>query len=151
MEIIATTALISINETFLVQLVSFLIFLYIMNRIMFRPLRSTMEQRDAYIETVTAEIQTGKNKLDQLVNDLDVQRAHVIKEAEVVAHALEAEGDQQAAELIEEARQQIVALRNQTEARVADQVERARQAITAEVEAVTMAVMENVLRRRLRS
>jgi len=151
MEIIATNALISINETFLVQLVSFLIFLFIMNRIMFRPLLSTMEQRDEYIDNVKEEIQTGKEKLTKLVKDLDAQRAQVLKEADTLANALEAEGDQQASNLIEEARQQIVALRNETEAQVADQVQQARQEMAGEVEAVTVAVMEKVLRRRLSS
>jgi len=151
MEIIATTALISINETFLVQLVSFLIFLFIMNRIMFRPLLSTMEQRDEYVDNVKDEIQTGKEKLTQLLKDLDIQRAQVIKEADTVANALESEGDQQASELIEEARQEIVALRKATEAQVADQVQQARREMTGEVEAVTVAVMEKVLHRRLSS
>ena len=149
MEIVATNALISINETFLVQLVSFLIFLYIMNRIMFRPLLSTMEQRDDYIDNVKADIRSGSQKLDQLARDLDAQRAQVIGEADEMAHSLEAEGDRRASELIAEARQQINALRHETEARVNEQVKQARQAISGEVEAVTLAVMEKVLQRRL--
>ena len=40
MQIISNIALISINETLVVQLISFLIFLFIINRIMFRPLRT---------------------------------------------------------------------------------------------------------------
>ena len=151
MEIIATNALISINETFLVQLVSFLIFLFIMNRIMFRPLLSTMEKRDEYIDNVKEEIQTGKEKLAQLIQDLDAQRAQVIKEADTMANSLETEGDQRASELIEEARQQITVLRNATETQVADQVQQARQEMAGEVEAVTVAVMEKVLHRRLSS
>jgi F-type H+-transporting ATPase subunit b len=149
MEIIATNALISINETFLVQLVSFLIFLFIMNKTMFRPLISTMEQRDAYIDTVKEEILTGQEKLDQLVKDLAAQRAEVIKEADAAASSLEAQGDQQASELIEKARQQIVALRKESEAQVAQQVQQVRRTLTEEVEAVTVAVMEKVLHRRL--
>jgi F-type H+-transporting ATPase subunit b len=151
MEIIATNALISINATFVVQLISFLIFLYIMNRIMFRPLRSTMEQRDIYIDRVREEIRSGKEKLDRLAEELDAQRAQVVREADTAAKSLESEGDRQAAELIEQARQQITAMRSETEARVVDQVKHARQAIAEEVEAVTVAVMEKVLHRRLSS
>jgi F-type H+-transporting ATPase subunit b len=149
MEIIATNALISINETFLVQLISFLIFLYIMNRIMFRPLLGTMAQRDDYIDSVKADILSGSQKLDQLARDLDAQRAHVVNEADAMAHSLEAEGDRRASELIAQARQQITELRHETEARVDEQVTQARQAISGEVEAVTLAVMEKVLQRRL--
>jgi len=151
MEIIATNALISINETFIVQLVSFLIFLYVMNRIMFRPLRSTMEQRDDYIDKVKADILAGKGNLDQLISDLDMQRAQVIKTAEAVVNSIEAEGDQRASELIEEAREQVSALRHQTEKQVNDQVQQARQAIAGEVDAIAVSIMEKVIHRRLSS
>lgn len=151
MEIIATNALISINETFIVQLVSFLIFLYVINRIMFRPLLSTIEQRDDYVERVKEEILSGKDNLDELIGDLNNQRTQVIKEAEAVVHAIEADGDQRASELIEEARQQISVLRNETEAQVQDQVQQARKALAGEVDAITVAIMEKMLHRRLPS
>lgn len=151
MEIIATNALISINATFAVQLISFLIFLYIMNRIMFRPLRRTMEQRNDYIDQVKEDIRSGKEKLDRLAGELDAQRAQVVSEADTVAKSLESEGDGKAAELIDQARQQITAMRSETEARVLDQVQQARKAIAQEVEEVTVAVMEKVLHRRLSS
>jgi len=149
MEIIATNSLISINATFAVQLISFLIFLYIINRIMFRPLRSTIEQRDDYIDQVNDDIRAGKEKLDQLVGELDAQRAQAVSEADTMARSLESEGDRQAAELIEQARQKIATLRSENEARVSDQVKQARKAIAEEVEAVTVTVMEKVLHRRL--
>ena len=149
MEIIATNALISINETFIIQLISFLIFLYVMDRIMFRPLRSTMAQRDEYIDTVKDDIVAGKDNLDQLMRELDQQRAQVIKDADAMVHTLESEGDDRASELIEEAREKIAALRRETEVQVSDQVQQARQAIAGEVDAITLAVMEKVLQRRL--
>lgn len=151
MEIIATTALISINETFIVQLVSFLIFLYVINRIMFRPLLSTIEQRDDYIDRVKEEILTGRDNLDQLVRELDQQRSQVIKEADTAVHSLESEGDHRASELVEEARQQITALRQETEKQVEDQVQQARQSLAGEVEAITVTIMEKVLHRRIPS
>ena len=151
MEIIATTALISINETLIVQLVSFFIFLYVMNRIMFRPLLSTIEQRDEYIDRVKEDILTGRDNLDQLIIDLDKQRGEVIKEAEAVVHSIEAEGDRRASELIEEARQQITDLRHETENQVKGQVQQARKVLAGEVDAITVTLMEKVLHRRLSS
>ena len=149
MEIIATNALISINETFIIQLISFLIFLFVMDRIMFRPLRSTMAQRDEYIDTVKDDIVAGKDSLDQLMRELDQQRAQVIKDADEMVHSLEAEGDDRASELIEEAREKIAALRQETEIQVKDQVQQARRAIAGEVDTITLTVMEKVLQRRL--
>jgi F-type H+-transporting ATPase subunit b len=117
MEIIATNALISINETFLVQLGSFLIFLYVMNRIMFRPLLGTIAQRKDHIAEFKEKIQTGKEDLDRLSRDLDRERSEIVKEANMVVMSLEAEGDQRASEIVADVLQQISQLRQETERR----------------------------------
>jgi F-type H+-transporting ATPase subunit b len=149
MEIIATNALISINETLVVQLVSFLIFLYVMNRIMFRPLLSTISQRKELIADFQKDIISGKEDLVRLGKELDREQAKVIKEAHKVVLALETEGDLRASDILEEVRQQISDLRHETETRIKDQVRQARMELAGEVEAVTLTIMEKVLHRRL--
>jgi F-type H+-transporting ATPase subunit b len=149
MEIIATNALISINETAIVQLVSFLIFLYVMNRIMFRPLLSTISQRKELISDFQNDIISGKEDLVRLGNDLDREQAKVIKEAHKVVLSLETEGDQRASGILEEVRKQISELRHETDTRVKDQLRRARMELAGEVEAITLTIMEKVLHRRL--
>jgi len=151
MEIIATNALISINETFIVQLVSFLIFLYVMNRIMFRPLLSTISQRKALISDFQKDIISGEEDLVRLGKDLDREQAKVIQEAQKVVLSLETEGDRRASDILEDVRQQISELRHETETRITDQVRQARMELTGEVEAVTLTIMEKVLHRRLLS
>lgn len=149
MEIIATNALISINETVIVQLVSFLIFLYVMNRIMFRPLLSTISQRKELIADFQKDIISGQEDLVRLGKELDREQTRVIQEAHKVVLSLETEGDKRAADILEEVRQQISDLRHETEARVKDQVRQARTELAGEVEAVTLTIMEKVLHRRL--
>jgi len=151
MEIIATNALISINETVIVQLVSFLIFLYVMNRIMFRPLLSTISQRKELIADFQKDIISGQEDLVRLGKELDREQTRVIQEAHKVVLSLETEGDKRAADILEEVRQQISDLRHETEARVKDQVRQARTELAGEVEAVTLTIMEKVLHRRLQS
>ncbi len=151
MEIIVTNSLISINATFFIQLVSFLIFLYVINRIMFRPLLSTIEQRAEYIDRAKDEILTGKKDLDQLIKTLDKQRVKVIKEATAVVHLLETEGDRRATDLLNEVGQEIVALRHATEDQVKAQVKHARKSLEGEVAAISVIIMEKVLHRRLPS
>ena len=151
MEIIETNALISINETFFVQLVSFLIFLYVINRIMFRPLLSTISQRKELISDFHKGIISGKEDLARLGKDLDREQAKVIQEAQKVVLSLETEGDRRASDILEDVRHQISDLRHETETRVKDQVGQARMELTGEVEAVTLAIMEKVLHRRLLS
>ena len=151
MEIIATNALISINETFIVQLVSFLIFLYVMNRMMFRPLINAMEQRKEYLADVKTDIENAKLDLEALNREMDSQRLEVRKEADTAVSQLCDEGDEQAKQLFESARAQIAKLRAETEAKVKEQVADARVQLTGEVETVTTVIMEKVLYRRLQS
>ena len=49
MQIVTTISLISINETTIVQIVSFLILVFILNRVMIRPLWKTIAERNQYI------------------------------------------------------------------------------------------------------
>ena len=149
MEIIATNALISINETLVVQLVSFLIFLYVMNRIMFRPLLSTIAQRKEFISDFQKDIISGKEDLVRLGKDLDREQAKVIQEANNVVRSLETEGDQRASEILDDVRQRISELRHETEARVKDQVRQARTELAGEVDVIALTIMEKVLHRRL--
>ena len=57
MEIIKTTALITINETLWVQLIFFLIFLFLINRVMFRPVRRNMADREVHFLSLRQDIQ----------------------------------------------------------------------------------------------
>jgi F-type H+-transporting ATPase subunit b len=61
MEIVSNIALITINWTLFHQLIAFLIFMFIMNRIMFRPIQRVMDERDNLIERINQEtINTAK-------------------------------------------------------------------------------------------
>ena len=98
MQIISTVALISINETLIFQVISFLIFLFIINRILFRPLRRIMAERDAYIENIQKDIIDAQNQIEDLTNQIQKQEEAVRDEAFEQQAYLEASGDQQAAD-----------------------------------------------------
>jgi F-type H+-transporting ATPase subunit b len=151
MEIIATNALISINETFFVQLISFLVFLYILNRVMIRPLIGTMAERKEFLSDVKTDIEKAKSDLEGLNWELDRQRLKVLNEAKAATLKLDREADGRSSELFEAARLQIAQLRQETESRLKQQVKDARAKLSREVDSVTTAIMEKVLNRRMSS
>jgi F-type H+-transporting ATPase subunit b len=151
MQIVYTTALISINETFFVQLISFLVFLYIMNRIMIRPLVSTMAQRKEYFANVNKEIGKAKSDLEKLNQDLDHERTAALHGANTTVQKLADEADHQASEVMDAALHQISELRHETEKKVDQQLKDVRGRLAGEVEALTTMIMEKVLHRRLQS
>ncbi|MDL2268459.1 hypothetical protein LJC71_00745 [Desulfosarcina sp. OttesenSCG-928-A07] len=149
MEIINATALISINETFFILLLSFLLFLYIMNRIMIRPLIAVRSERSAYLETIRSEIDTAKSDMDDLNKDIDAERVNLLHEAHVMVTRLEEEADHDVSGILASARTEITDIRHETEASVNQQITEVRSRLTTEVDVLTTLIMEKVLHRRL--
>lgn len=149
MQIISNIALISINETFIVQIISFLIFLYIINRIMFRPLRSVMAERENHIKSIQQDIVTADHKLDALADQIRAQESAVRSEAFAQKASLEEAGGRRADEIFTDTRKEIEAARESAQIEVDAKLIEAKKHIKEESEILMLSVMEKVLNRRL--
>jgi len=149
MEIISNIALITINATLFHQLVAFLIFLFIINRIMFRPLRSVMAERDDIIEKIKLDTTNAGETIDRLNKDLKERESEVRKEAFKVQHELEEKGKQESAEIMKSTLQEIEVLKDKNEATVNAQIMEAKKDLQKESEALALNIMEKLLDRRL--
>ena len=151
MQIVTNVALISINETLVVQLISFLIFLFIINRIMFRPLQSTMADRERYISEMKSDIDGAERSYENALTEIKEQESAVKTAAFKLSRELEDAGTLEAGKIFESARAEINELKNKTEADIAVQVAEAGKSIQAESEMLAVNIMESVLDRRLSS
>jgi F-type H+-transporting ATPase subunit b len=148
MQIISNIALVSINETVIVQLISFLIFLYIINRVMFRPLRDTMLKRDQHVNRIQEDIIHQENQLRTLKNKISKRESSVRSEALKMKKKLEDSGYQEAAAILSTTRQEIAVLRKKSAQDVENKVSEARKSLEQESEGLVSDVMEKVLDRR---
>jgi len=148
MQIISNIALVSINETVIVQLISFLIFLYIINRVMFRPLRDTMLKRDQHVNRIQEDIIHQENQLRTLKNKISERESNVRSEALKMKKKLENSGNQEAAAILSTTRQEIAVLRKKSAQDVENKVSEARKSLEQESEGLVSDVMEKVLDRR---
>jgi F-type H+-transporting ATPase subunit b len=151
MEIISNIALITINATLFHQLIAFLIFLFVINRIMFRPLRSVMAERKGVIEKIKLDTTNAGNTLERLNEELKEREIRVRKEAMRVQLELEEKGNQQSAEILKSTLQEIELLKNKNEASVKAQILEARKHLQKESETLALNIMEKLLGRRLAS
>jgi F-type H+-transporting ATPase subunit b len=149
MEVISNIALISINETMIAQLVSFLIFLFVMNRLMFRPLRGTMRDRENYMEKIQLDITDAGNSLDAATRQLETREEEVRSGALAIKSELEAKGDEIAQEIFKVARDEIATIEKRTSREMEAKIAEARKTFNAEAEALTIRIMEKILDRRL--
>ena len=148
MEIISNIALISINETLIVQVIGFLIFLFIINRIMFRPLRNVMADRNIYIERVKLDIDEARKKIDTMTSQIEEQETEVKKEAFELKEQREEIGNQQSKEIFAAVRQEIADTSAKVQKDIDSKIAEARKSLQNESEALAINIIEKILDRR---
>jgi len=149
MQIISNVALISINETFLIQLISFLIFLFIINRVMIRPLRGVMRDREVYIEKLKLEMIDAKKQLEDTAQHIRVKEGEVIKAAHRIREELENTGSREATDIVAAAKDEVYQLTLKAEKEVSAMIAEAQKSTQAESEVLAVNIMEKILDRRL--
>ena len=147
MEIISNVALISINETLIVQVIGFLIFLFVINRIMFRPLRNVMSDRDIHIERVKRDITQAQKEVDSITSQIQEQETATRKEALALKDDLEATGSQQAKEIFESVKKQITADREKVQQEIEIRIAEERKAVEKESQTLALNIIDKIINR----
>jgi len=149
MQIIENIALITINETLFIQLISFLIFLFLINRIMFRPLRETIQQRETHIDEIAVGIKTTTQKLNDMDKELRKKEIEAVQEASKRKSELEDDGTLHAKEIMDHSRNEILGIKEETRQYIEKQISEARTELKSESEKVAVIIIEKVLDRRV--
>ena len=149
MQIVSNIALISINETLIVQIISFLIFLFIINRIMFQPLLKTRGDRDKYLNQIAQDIVQAKEDVEQYTFEIEERRNTIRSEAFEINKELEAVGNQEATDIVDAAVKEVSAIREDTTQKLEAQTVEARKQVLKESEPLAIQLMEKILDRRI--
>ena len=149
MEIISNIALISINETMVVQIISFLVFMLILNRVMIRPLRGSMTEREIYIEKLWADISNSKKEIEDITAQIEVQETSARETAHSIQKEIEALGNKAADGVMDAAKQDVILLRQQTKAEIEAMLKALRKKLEKESQSIAVSFMEKALSRRL--
>lgn len=149
MQIISNIALISINETLVVQLISFLIFLFIINRIMIRPLRSTMAERDNYIQVVREDILDSKREFEEILDESRQEEKEIRQAALQIVADMESLGNHEAQDIMGVARKEIAAMKKQTQDEIECLLAEAMTSVQKEAEVLSVSIMEKILDRKV--
>ncbi len=145
MKIIDAIALISINETLVVQLISFLVFLFILHRIMIRPLSRTIENRQEHLAQISADIQAKEASYREIHKEIQHQEAVARETAFKMQGDMEASGKQTAADLIAKTRNEISQLRNEAQKEIADKLAAAGEQIQQEATSIADKMIASLL------
>jgi F-type H+-transporting ATPase subunit b len=148
MEIIKTTALITINETLWVQMIGFLIFLFLINRVMFRRVRRNIADREAHFDTLRQEILDLKEEMGGLLRQTEEEEQQLRAAAREIDEDLRQEGRREADNLISKALAEINVLQQDAEQRLKKSLASARQQVDASAQKLTPSIIQHLLNRR---
>jgi len=140
---------IQFDLTFVVQLVSFLVLVYILRRFAWNPLMNMMEERRKRIETDLANAEKERQQAEQIKREYQEEMRKARQEAqEVIAKATKL-SEQRAAEILASAHAEAEKIK---QAALAD-IERERDLAIAQVQAqvadLSVAVAEKIIRQNL--
>lgn len=148
MEIIKTTALITINDTLWVQLILFLLFLFLINRIMFRPVQRNLADREADFLALRHDIHVLKEEMSALSDQAEAEENQLRNNARQVSETLRNEGREEAQQMMNEALNEIRTLQQDAEAQLKASLTGARRHVAAESERLAVSIIEHFLTRR---
>jgi F-type H+-transporting ATPase subunit b len=151
MEIVKTTALITINETLWVQLIFFLIFLFLINRVMFKPVRRNMADREVHFLNLRQDIHLLKEEIDALSDQAEAEENQLRTTAQRAGEALHEEGRKEARRLLEKALEEIKALQQEAEEQLETSLANARRQVEHESQELAESIIQQFQPRRTAS
>jgi F-type H+-transporting ATPase subunit b len=136
--------MISINATLFFQVLNFLVLVFVLDRLMFRPIIKLMREREHHIERVRREAEKVKSETLQLAQKRMKLEMEARKDAGAERARMRAEAKEMADKLFSDHREKVVALRDDVTTTVERQVQEARQAIHGEAAVLADEITEKL-------
>ena len=142
--------LISLDKSLIVQVINFLILLFILKRLLYKPFLAKMEERTQAIQKSLDEAQAARAQAtrQQEENETRLRAAHA--EAAAIRAQARKEASEEQKRLVEAARAESQRLVEGAKAQMDADVRRAREELRREVADLATAVAEKLVRRSLR-
>ena len=141
--------MVEINLTIVIQVVQFLILVFILNRILFRPISQAIEERDGKIdawEEKTRTLQeTVRTKIESYEKELGEVRARAQEEQQQLSNELKEREKEKVGAVFEEAAQMVAS----TKQALQEETKRLGQELRRQAEEMAQMVAEKVLGRKV--
>ena len=141
--------MISINATLVIQIIHFLILVYILNRLMFRPILRLMDERAVHIEKTKKRVDEALDKTEVLKESC-LSRVHQARNDATIARTeLRETGIAETKKLLARSKEETAVVKAKTDKEVEREIEMARPLMHDQVIVLAEGIIEKMLGRRL--
>ncbi|HOI96418.1 MAG TPA: ATP synthase F0 subunit B [Syntrophobacter fumaroxidans] len=139
--------MISINVTLIIQLVTFLIFVFLMNLVLYRPIRRIVAQRKQFVD----DRQTGIDRLEadaqKSVQEFNARLLDARKEGRQKIQDLKAAAYEREKELLQQATEQAAGRMQTMRGKVQSDIGQAREQLMTQVRSFSVELAQKILGR----
>ena len=141
--------MISINATLVLQVIHIIILIFILNRLMFRPLLKLTRDREEYFGNTKHEIQELEQHAEKLKLDFTEIQIKARKKASEEASQIRAEGMTQAQGHLDESKKGVSSIRKEAEKEAQHEFEKTKPFLQDEAVGLADEITESLIGRRI--
>lgn len=143
--------MINVNATIIHQIILFLVLIFILNRLMFRPIMNIIADRSRHIEDRAKQLANLKEETEELVNKCVSMERDARKEAGENSSQLRREANEFAEKLFSDTRDEVSEIKAAAVKEVEAKLKEAREALKIEAEKLADELTLKVVGRRFAS
>lgn len=141
--------MISINATLVVQIIHFLILVFILNRLMFQPILKKIEDRKEYVEKTKGEIEALEQEAERLKKNFISEQVNARKDAFVLRDELRNQAFGQIEESLKDSQEKADSLRGTADSDAEKEIEKMQPLLPGEAATLAEEIIERVIGRRI--
>jgi F-type H+-transporting ATPase subunit b len=141
--------MISLDYSIIVQIVSFLLFWFLLNRILFRPFLALLDERERRTEGARAETASLVEEAERLRAEYESGIAKAREEGGAVKEAILADARRARDRLLAQARDEAGTILQRVRDEIQSELQRGRNLALREAEAIAHQMIEKILGRRV--
>lgn len=139
--------MIDIDLSLFAELISVLVLMAVLNSILFRPIRKQLEEREAKMAAIEAEVERFDHKTQKLVDDFDKKMADARAAGMQELERLKDEAREEERQLADSSTQEASARKSELMADISGQIESARKELKEQSETFAVEIAQKLLGR----
>jgi F-type H+-transporting ATPase subunit b len=141
--------MISINATLVVQVLHFLLLMFVLNRLLLRPIMDQIQEREEYLRKAKRDSEEMAAEAERIAEKRLAMEREARRNAAKERAGLKEQAMAEADGIFEESSRQIREIRDRIRAQVQGQVEQAQQGLDQEAAALADEIVERIAGRRV--
>ncbi len=141
--------MIDIDVSLFMQIILTLALIYVLNKILYKPVRQFLQEREGRMGAMRAEAEKFERNAQQLLENYEQKLAEARRHGQVEREAMKEEARQVERRLLEESTQEAAARKQELMAELTAQIEAAKKDLLSKAEAFGLEIAQKILGRAL--